>query len=294
MGSSAPAVSVSDRADRHSDHTVQVDSRANWGSVTSTPVVRSNRFAALTSGTDDEGHTTDGEQPFTTVVAKRSKRSRQSPMQPVAASSARSTEQVRSDQRRRATLVYGKSTSGSVISAAKKLRKKVVLCVDNVNVNCSAENMSSFISSLSVEAVTCFEVKSRRRRNESADVVDRKAFRVCIFKDDLDRFLNANAWPDSITISEWFFKPQTANVINRSANNEEKRRRVGNGSPSHSVGPLISEDPTVVHARACDVDVDAESVTHVVVTDTDAADATVLVNYNETYMDCNQSANDGM
>ena len=264
-------------------------------------VARSNRFAVLTSVTDDEGHTTDGEQPFTTVVARRSKRSRQPSTQPDAAISARSTQQARPEQRRRATLVFGKSTTGSVISAATKIRKKIVLCVDNVNINCSVEDMSSFISSLSVDVVSCFEVKSRRRRDESPDVVDstRKAFRVCIFTDNLDRFLNANAWPESITISEWFFKPRAVNVNSRSASDEEKRRRIGSVSPSRRVGPLISEDPTDMQASVDDGVVDAELVACAVVavTDTDATDATdatVLANYNDTHMDCNLSVNDGI
>ena len=66
--------------------------------------------------------------------------------------------------------------------------------------------MRSFIGSLSIDVVFCHEVKPRRRRNKDEDAVDRKAFRVCIFDVDRDRLLDAGAWPDSITISKWFFK----------------------------------------------------------------------------------------
>jgi len=62
--------------------------------------------------------------------------------------------------------------------------------------------MKSFVSSLSVE------VLSRRRRGESEDdVANRKAFRLAINADQRDRLLNESAWPNSILISDWFFKP---------------------------------------------------------------------------------------
>ena len=63
-----------------------------------------------------------------------------------------------------------------------------------------------------------FETKPRRRRGESIEsVTDRKAFRVCIYKDDRQRFLNPAVWPDSISISDWFFKEPTS---------DDKRRRI--------------------------------------------------------------------
>ena len=68
---------------------------------------------------------------------------------------------------RRGPLLVGKiSTSGKNISAAKRLVKKTVLCVDNVKNTCSVNDMIAFIKSLSVNVLTCFEVKPRRRANE--------------------------------------------------------------------------------------------------------------------------------
>lgn len=86
-----------------------------------------------------------------------------------------------------------------------------MFCVDKVGTDCSVDQMKSFITGLSVEVVTCFETKPRRRRNEEADATDRKAFRVCIRDDDRGHLLNAAAWPDSIIISEWFFKSKLEN-----------------------------------------------------------------------------------
>jgi len=47
------------------------------------------------------------------------------------------------------------------------------------------------------------------------------AFRVCIFTDELDRLLNADAWPESVSICTWFSK-------SRSQDEGNKRLRLGN------------------------------------------------------------------
>jgi len=56
--------------------------------------------------------------------------------------------------------------------------------------------------------VTCYEVKPRRRRGDDEVISDRKAFRLCIYDDDRKRLLDDSVWPDSVSISEWFFKSQ--------------------------------------------------------------------------------------
>jgi len=44
-------------------------------------------------------------------------------------------------------------------------------------------------------------VKPRRRYDESEDDVrDKKAFRVCIYADELDRLLAAEAWTEHVTV----------------------------------------------------------------------------------------------
>ena len=115
--------------------------------------------------------------------------------------------------------VVGKSavTVSSKIIAAKKIMKKAVFCIDNVNTCCEVDDISSFVTSLSIEVLTCFEVKPRRRRNES-ETSDRKAFRLCIHEDDRERLLDGSYWPDSVSISDWYFKS--------TASDEDKRRRI--------------------------------------------------------------------
>jgi len=102
-----------------------------------------------------------------------------------------------------------------------------VFCVDNVKATCTIDQMKSFISfNMGVEVVSSFQVQPRRRRNEDEDRVVRKAFRVCIYDDDRQRFLDAAVWSKSIIVCEWYFKQQ-ADRKNKPA---DKRRRVGNSS----------------------------------------------------------------
>ena len=74
--------------------------------------------------------------------------------------------------------------------------------------SCTETDMKSFISSLSVNVVSCFDVKPKRHRNESVDQTKRKAFRVGVYEKQLHHLLNADIWPVSVTISEWYFKPK--------------------------------------------------------------------------------------
>jgi len=113
----------------------------------------------------------------------------------------------------------GKPAAGrsSALSAAKSIRKKAVFCVDNVSTSCCVNDIRAFVSCQFIDVLTCFEVKSRLRRNES-DTADRKAFRLCIYEDDRRKLLNEAIWPDSIQVSEWYFKPPDAgNNINVAA-----------------------------------------------------------------------------
>jgi len=88
------------------------------------------------------------------------------------------------------------------------------------------EHMRSFVGSLSIEVITCFEVKPRQRRNETAESVRyvRKAFQLCIHDDERDRLLSAVSWPDSITVSEWYFKPQSSGDDQRQVANDVTSR----------------------------------------------------------------------
>jgi len=232
--------------------------RVSWGATTATSTP--NRFAPLESVSDDNDAL---DQPYTVVQSRRAaKRARRksSPtdytepaMNPPASNRpASSAPAQRQRQRRSAPHLMGKAkvSSGYLgISAARKLRSKLVFCVDNVNTSCTIDEMTSFVSSLSVDVVTCFEAKSRRRRNEdtNSDISDRKAFRVCIYEDQSDRFMNADAWPEHIVISEWFFKSKF-----QSKSSDETARKQAASSVRIPQTQYRSEQPTGQHVSATD------------------------------------------
>ena len=189
----------------------------DWAAIASTPHNRGSRFAML--ATDDDGDSADG-QPFTVVDRRRSvKRARQrsSPSQTTTTQrpSQHRQKPPRSQQQqqpptRRAPTVYGKASGsrGTNIAAAKITRKKAVFCLDNIAKTCSVDDVCVHVSRLSVQVLTCFEVKSRRRRDDTndEDVSDRMAFRLCIYDDEREKLLDPDAWPNSVTISPWYFK----------------------------------------------------------------------------------------
>lgn len=219
--------------------TEQPSSKSDWASiaVSSTPIAHTNRFAALQSADDEEQSDGSHGGPFTTTVSRRSKRTRNrvSPLQsaPKTTSTPAQPQQV--------PTVFGRSsiTGNNNIVAAKKLRKKLVLCVDNLSMTCTVSDIVTFVTKrIGVEVLTCFETKSRRRRGETT-VDNRKAFRLCICEDDRDRVLDAAAWPDSIVVAQWFFKTQRA---------DDKRPRLDNRpDPAADIQSSVSQPSVIIY-----------------------------------------------
>ena len=54
----------------------------------------------------------------------------------------------------------------------------------------------------------------------------RRAFRLCINRSDIALLLRADAWPDDITVSKWFFVKDSAGDVARTG---EPNSRVDNG-----------------------------------------------------------------
>ena len=166
-----------------------------------------------------------------TVVTKRKKRMRQrgdtppqssGSNQPVSQPINQLNNTERQRQQQRAPVMFGRATSrptDTKVIAARRFRKKAVYCLDNINKDCTVDDIKSYVSKLSVEVFTCYKVKPRRRRSDAEENENgveeisekRAAFRLCIAADDRDRLLDPVAWPDSIIISEWYFKHNSGN-----------------------------------------------------------------------------------
>jgi hypothetical protein len=76
----------------------------------------------------------------------------------------------------------------------------------------TADDITDFVKSLAVRVESCFEVQTRRPFwQRMANIVpDRKAFRLCVNRDDCDKLLIADCWPSDVTISAWRFKPKAS------------------------------------------------------------------------------------
>ena len=211
----------------HSDTTAvqQPSDQLSWAAMSSTPSRQGNRFTVLASADEDEvgdAASTD-EEAFTTVRKRRRIRSREGASPPVVGQAANrnngnnenqptsqtNVNQLNNPQAKPRKLVIGKSAnSQSKITAAGVITKKRVYCLDNVNADCDVEDIKQHITNLSVRLYTCHQVKPRQRRYNDEQSVNRKAFRVCIAADDRDCFLDPAAWPDSIVVADWYFKPR--------------------------------------------------------------------------------------
>jgi hypothetical protein len=79
---------------------------------------------------------------------------------------------------------------------------------DNVTTSAITDDIKRFVTGLSVRVISCFEVKPRRSnwQRQTNTMPDRKAFRLCVNRDDCDKLLFADRWPSDITVSAWRFK----------------------------------------------------------------------------------------
>jgi hypothetical protein len=187
----------------------------NWAQITSTPDHQTSR-----AGTSSENRQEHEEQ-FTLVVSKKHGQKRSKPE--TTPHAANTTSQPSTNTRRRPLAVghaaprHDSPGHITLMAAPKKRIDSSVFYVDNIDQSHTADDIRKFVSSFSVRVLSCFEVKPRKRRFDY--MPNRKAFRLCIFTSDRDKLIDENKWPQSVTISEWFFKR------NQSETDEPRSRR---------------------------------------------------------------------
>jgi hypothetical protein len=144
----------------------------------------------------------------------------------------------------------GKASSftHSTVTAARIIAKKSVFCVDNVSISCSENDIVTFVRGMGIRVHTCHEVEPRRnRQSEYRDQwIRRKAFRLCIDSDDQNTLLNPERWPDSVTVSDWYFRPRQPQQLLRPLQPDDaKRRRVASDETGQPAGDdARSEGPS--------------------------------------------------
>ena len=193
--------------------------------------------------------------PFTEVESKRSAKRRryQSTQQVQQAQRVQQARQsgeqqpARDRRRRGGQVLRGRAASGARgLAAAKHIVDKAVFCVDNVDPKYEINDIKAFVSGLSVNVFTCFRVEPRRRRGEVGPITDRRAFRLCIAAADQDRLLDSRKWPDSVTISEWYYIDPADAERRRTT---ERRDQSASGATASLPSPVTTLASTSV-ARA--------------------------------------------
>lgn len=129
------------------------------------------------------------------------------------------TTVAKSKPKPRRPIVVGNKTSSSsgtnsvTVKAAKPYVNKVFYCVDNLCMSTTTEDITRLVTAMSVRVVSCYETKPRRSymQRQSNITPDRKAYRLCIDRDDKVKLLLAENWPADITVSTWRFKTKDSN-----------------------------------------------------------------------------------
>ena len=226
-----------------------------WASLVSTPT-HDNRFCVLGTTDDDESDAGPFIEPREARVKRRRELSAQQRQQQSQAAGGSRIPQGQPVRRSTVPLMVGKSAAVKTsITAANKIIKKSVFCIDNLSMNYTVNDIRSFITTtMGINVISCFDTKPRRRRNELSPVVTRKAFRVCVCAEDRERFLDESKWPDSVMIYDWFFRPPQPPA--------DKRLRL-TGDELITDGSLSSLPVTAARGRHLTVDADVESMEHI-------------------------------
>jgi len=266
------------------------DSRA-WPTIASTPafVPLANRYAPLVSDNVECSDAASTDDQYTVVSSQhRKKRARhhRSPPSDVLISAVnaerRTTTQLAAAQpAKKSASMLGKSDPvGSKLSAAQRLRRRAVFCIDNVSVRYSVEDIKSFVSDMSIRVLSCFQVDPRRRRSDgpgidTKDIKDRKAFRLCIFAEDRNRLLDSSKWPDSVVVAEWYFKPRAVQSAQSDAEAAADDANQQAELPTTRVSSVDAAAPPVAAADAA-----VQSLQSPALSDTMDQDNTILAEYN--------------
>ena len=117
----------------------------------------------------------------------------------------------RGQMNNRPKTLIGRSVSTSPsnkITAAKPYVGKSVFCVDNVSTAVTTSELCAFVARHVISVISCFETIPRRSHKQKLlgfIPSDRKAFRLCIAREDCDKLLNSDIWPAHVTVSRWLF-----------------------------------------------------------------------------------------
>jgi hypothetical protein len=149
-----------------------------------------------------------GENQFVTVTRRRS-----SHAQLISSASnntngrvlGTSNEGLRSTVDGRKNQIFGTRnvTNSTIIKPGVTILRKVVMHVDNIDVGCSAGDLTKYLKDNHIDVLSCYSAKSWLKESDQGSVA---AFRVCINLKSRPRFEAPFLWPEGVILREWVFK----------------------------------------------------------------------------------------
>ena len=112
---------------------------------------------------------------------------------------SRNTQRTRFGESGQFRAVVGLNTSTSLKAANVRAPRKAVFCVSNVCSNFGCDDIQNYCLENGVTISKCFDVTPSNQNRSS------KCFRVTVFVSDTGKFLDANFWPDRVTVRPWVF-----------------------------------------------------------------------------------------
>jgi hypothetical protein len=77
-----------------------------------------------------------------------------------------------------------------------------------VSTSVTTSELCVFVARHGISVISCFETiprRSHKQKQQGFIPNDRKAFRLCIAREDCDKLLNSDIWPAHVTVSRWIF-----------------------------------------------------------------------------------------
>jgi len=184
---------------------------------------RNNASSAVNSETETD---TDGGE-WQSVNRKKRRRVRSAPEENADVQTVQTVQRPAhpTTHRPAKTLLVGRKSDTVTVSAAKSLMpRKYVYYVDNLSTSVSSDDLVSFVESLGVRVMNCYEVKPRRSAQQKREMkIDngRRAYRLCINRADKTAMLQADMWPKDVIIKRWYWRKDTENEQNTDYENDE-------------------------------------------------------------------------
>ena len=104
--------------------------------------------------------------------------------------------------------IFGASQSCALKASKNPQLPKAIFRVGNLDENCSVEEITSYLKSLNIRVINCFDLNSNAGKQ-----IENKAFRVCIFAGDKSKFTDPLIWAFGMSVREWKFKAKIENGV---------------------------------------------------------------------------------